>query len=451
MKVIFCLRDFLPTHTGGTEVYVSALCTSLQALGVETIICKPGFGAGDRSEYFFDGIRILEYPESVHTDKALITGQVKPGGLKAFGELVLDEKPDIVHFHEISGANGITMAHMELVQQLGIPVFSTLHLPGYVCKTGHLKFKNKKPCDGIIDIYKCSVCVLHERRLPSILPEAFASIGMFTRNNQWLINWMPGRMSGVLSYPEYLTRHKAQLHDIFSISKKVFVLSKWFKKILVSNNLPENKMNLLEKAVPYQMADKFIKQRKIYKGDEVLRFVYIGRISKVKGLDIVLKAFSRLSNKNWELDIYGNVGDKDYGIACREASDGISGVIQWRGIINSKNVVSTLASYDALLFPTIIQEMVGLVVMEAFAAGIPVIGSTVNGISEQVINGENGMLFEPGNVRELSKILEDLLNDPSLLNSLKENIAMPGTFDKIGVETYQQYHKSVLEKQGSRL
>jgi len=320
-----------------------------------------------------------------------------------------------------------------------------------VCKTGHLKFKNKKPCDGIIDIYKCSVCVLHERRLPSILPEAFASIGMFTRNNQWLINWMPGRMSGVLSYPEYLTRHKAQLHDIFSISKKVFVLSKWFKKILVSNNLPENKMNLLEKAVPYQMADKFIKQRKIYKGDEVLRFVYIGRISKVKGLDIVLKAFSRLSNKNWELDIYGNVGDKDYGIACREASDGISGVIQWRGIINSKNVVSTLASYDALLFPTIIQEMVGLVVMEAFAAGIPVIGSTVNGISEQVINGENGILFEPGNVRELSKILEDLLNDPSLLNSLKENIAMPGTFDKIGVETYQQYHKSVLEKQGSRL
>ena len=83
--------------------------------------------------------------------------------------------------------------------------------------------------------------------------------------------------------------------------------------------------------------------------------------------------------------------------------------------------------------------MVGLVVMEAFGAGIPVIGSDSKGIAEQVTNGVDGFLFKSGSAASLVKVLKKVLDDPATLHKLKLNIQMPLAFEVVARKVYDAY------------
>ena len=67
---------------------------------------------------------------------------------------------------------------------------------------------------------------------------------------------------------------------------------------------------------------------------------------------------------------------------------------------------------DIAINPSIIYESVSYTCLEAMACGKPVIASKIGGIPEVVIDGETGLLFEPGSVRDLISSLKILLNDP---------------------------------------
>jgi len=446
LKVAFCLRNFLPQHAGGTEVYVAALCGGLQRLGVETFIIKPGFNRTEVTEYFYNELRIIEYPEPSAATKDIIQGKEAPAGLAFFGQVMVKEKPDVIHFHDITGSNGITTRHLAICKNLRIPIFTTLHLAGYVCKTGTLKYKGKVSCDGLIDTYKCSVCTLHEKGLRAGLPEILTGLGMIAEKWQGAFKVLPGNVRSGLSYPEYIRRHKAVLETIFSNSEKVFVLSNWFKAVLLKNQLPENKMILLEKALPHSQIPVMKRISSVESDDKQLRFVYLGRISWIKGLHVILEALAGMKNKNWSLDIYGQVLEEPYFEKCKALAAKVSGNVTWKGILSPAAVLETLSRYDALIFPTIIEEMVGLVVMEAFAAKIPVIGSAVKGIAEQVEDGKTGILFEAGNAKELKNILERVTTTPSILTNLAGNIRLPGNFGDVACHSLKIYESVLMEK-----
>lgn len=446
MKIFFCLRNFLPAHAGGTEVYVAALCRELQAKGIECVIVKPGFDKQITSEYFYDHTRVIEYPESPVYDRDMVLGRKAPSGLGSFEKNLLEERPDIIHFHEISGSNGITTTHLQIARKLNIPVFTTLHLPGYVCKTGRLKFKNKEECDGYIDEYKCSVCVLHDMGLRNGLPELLTRLGQALEKLHLPVNLLPGKMESSLSYPKFIREHRRKLEEIFFTSEKVFVLSKWFKKVLLTNKLPGEKMVLLDKALPHSspQRNEFCRQATV--DINLLRFVYLGRISPAKGLHILLEALADLESKNWSLAIYGYVEEESYLEKCRELAKKNRDKISWKGILAPEEVIQVLQQYDALIFPSLIQEMVGLVVMEAFAAKIPVIGSSAKGIAEQIKDGETGFLFENGNSTALRNILSRVIKNPLLLKALAENILPPVRFDKVALHSLQEYNNAIKNK-----
>ena len=250
---MFCLRNFLPSHVAGTELYVDALCKDLRQMGMETVIVKPGFDKKITEEYIYNQQRVIEYPQSSLNDTDLITGNKAPTGLRGFKKVLEQEKPDIVHFHEISGSNGITIAHYEVAKALQIPIFTTLHLVGYVCKTGMLQYKNKNDCDGVIKTYKCAVCTLYNRGVYSGLAEMAAATGMLLQQNNIAKGILPKPLAGLLGYPKYINDHRKTLLYIFNESEKVFVLSHWFKEVLMRNCLPESKMVLLDKSLPHQL------------------------------------------------------------------------------------------------------------------------------------------------------------------------------------------------------
>lgn len=438
MKIVFCLRNYLPTHIAGTEIYVDALCRGLQQMGIETVIVKPGFDKKTIEEYIYNQQRVVEYPQPSLNDNDLITGNKTPTGLPDFKKVLEQEKPTIIHFHEISGSNGITTAHYEIAKSLQIPIFTTLHLTGYVCKTGMLRYKNKKPCDGVIKNYKCSVCSLHNRGVYTGFAELAAATGMLLQQNNIANSILPRSLTGLLGYPKYINNHRRRLQYIFTESEKVFVLSHWFKQVLLRNSLPENKITLLEKALPHslpplQSAIKSSTEK------EMVRFIYLGRISKIKGLHLLLEALNTISCSNWQLDIYGQTGEAGYEEFCKELATRNNDKIFFKKLLQPQEVLKVLQAYDALVCPTVVEEMVGLVVMEAFAAGVPVIGSDSKGIAEQVKNNEDGILFKSGSDSSLADLLQKVLHEPAILQRLKNNIQVPQSFDIVARQVYNEY------------
>jgi len=160
MKIIHVIPGFLPEHVAGTEIYCWSICKYLLSRGEETEVVIPGFGQQQNSEYIYDGIRVIKYAEPTQQNRLHISGLTLPEGIKNFRQYIQDARPDCVHFHGIYAGIGITVQHIVEVKALGIPVIYTMHLPGHICATETLIYKEKEICDGIIRPVRCASCHL---------------------------------------------------------------------------------------------------------------------------------------------------------------------------------------------------------------------------------------------------------------------------------------------------
>jgi glycosyltransferase involved in cell wall biosynthesis len=71
------------------------------------------------------------------------------------------------------------------------------------------------------------------------------------------------------------------------------------------------------------------------------------------------------------------------------------------------------------------------VVLEAFAAGLPVVGSRLGGIAELVDEGVNGLLVEPDRVEAWSRVLRQLAMQPDVVARLKEGVRRPRGIEEV--------------------
>ena len=85
--------------------------------------------------------------------------------------------------------------------------------------------------------------------------------------------------------------------------------------------------------------------------------------------------------------------------------------ITWLGIRN--DIKNILPAFDVYVHPSR-EEGLGVVLLEAAVAGLPLVGSRVGGIPEVVEDGKNGYLFEYGDFRQLADIIKRLANDIQL-------------------------------------
>jgi glycosyltransferase involved in cell wall biosynthesis len=82
------------------------------------------------------------------------------------------------------------------------------------------------------------------------------------------------------------------------------------------------------------------------------------------------------------------------------------------GFLSGRPLSEAYASSDIFLFYSSPMETFGLVVAEAMASGIPAVSSDVGGISEIIEHGENGYLYELGDIGKLIALVKDLAGNP---------------------------------------
>jgi len=142
--------------------------------------------------------------------------------------------------------------------------------------------------------------------------------------------------------------------------------------------------------------------------------LYLGRIHKIKGIDFLVRAYAHLINEmNFKDAILVIAGPDDgYLGEVKSLVQGldISNTVLFTGPLYGKDKISAYVDSEVYVLPSR-YETFPMTVLEAYACGKPVITSKIGGLKDLVMNGETGLLFEPGNVEQLARNILYLLND----------------------------------------
>jgi glycosyltransferase involved in cell wall biosynthesis len=433
MKIILCLHHFLPEFVGGTEIYVANLSKQLLRKEIEVVIVIPNLGIDATEEYFYEGIRVIKYAENSIEDRPMILGKKKPDGLKIFSQIVKKEKPALIHFHELAPGRGINLFHVEEVSKLKIPLVITFHVPFYSCMRGTLLYKGQQKCDGEIIIKRCTACIYQQKDITGVKGSVLNKVAMGLFHLKIDSTGLNSSLATALGFPFVIDKMKKDLLRFSFLAEKIVVIADWYKQVLKRNNIPVNKMVFIKQGLPNSLIRKPDKSP----FTAPLRVVYIGRITALKGLHLLIEAVRKINSEKIQLDIYGSETKDSYIMTCKEKSKTHEN-IRWQGRINSSEVIDTLSKYHVLCLPSAF-EMSPLVIQEAFAAGLPVLASDVKGNVEQVKNNENGWLFQLDDENDLKNKLESLINNPRMIDKACEKLPSINTFEKVGADHIELY------------
>jgi glycosyltransferase involved in cell wall biosynthesis len=164
--------------------------------------------------------------------------------------------------------------------------------------------------------------------------------------------------------------------------------------------------------------------------DSDVLFLFAGAVRPEKGVVQLAQAFVKLAaeHDNASLVIAGGsklwVGSQPANHTAElQVRSILSGAVAQRrasmlGIISPAALPSYYAAADIFVLPSMFQETFGLVILEAFAAGVPVIGARSGGIPELVKDGHTGLLVDQGDVDGLYRAMQRLLLDHALRKRL---------------------------------
>jgi glycosyltransferase involved in cell wall biosynthesis len=142
------------------------------------------------------------------------------------------------------------------------------------------------------------------------------------------------------------------------------------------------------------------------------RFLFVGRLSQIKGSDLLLGALDKLRNEfAFELVIVGQ-GDADFAAAMRrQTSAELWERVQFKRELIPAEVAEEMARATLMIFPTR-ADVSPNAVKEALVAGLPVVASQVGGIPDYLVHGKNGFLFPVGDLNGFIRAIKDACAHP---------------------------------------
>ena len=154
--------------------------------------------------------------------------------------------------------------------------------------------------------------------------------------------------------------------------------------------------------------------------DGTLNVLFVGRFEERKGLIHLLKAYHRLRKRKLDarlLVVGAGPKEREY-----RRFVGLRGIrdVEFLGRVSDDDKVRYFASADVYCAPNTGQESFGIVLLEAMAAGVPIVASDIHGFKNVIQRNVQGILVEPRNHRSLAAALYALARDPELRHEMGE-------------------------------
>jgi glycosyltransferase involved in cell wall biosynthesis len=421
VKVVHVPFCYYPDPSGGTEVYVKSLVLELARLGVDGAIAAPGH---DEVSYTHEGHSVHRFSVDRLKSFDRAYGVPDPVAAESFAKILERERPAVVHLHALTSAVSVLLVNA--AQAAGARVVFTYHTPSVSCVRETLMRWGHVPCDGVMTVRRCTACNLERHGVPALFSALLAHVPPalgrgLERSGAAGGPWTALRMRSLVEERQESTRGFLETVD------HVVAVCDWVHRVLLANGVPARRLSLSRQGLPFATVNGTGQQAEGTNTRQSLRIVFLGRLDRVKGLDVLADALRDLPGLPITVDIFGVSQSRSadaYTAAITRAAEN-DPRLALKPPLDPREVVSLLRRYDLVAVPSRCFETGPLVVLEAFAAGVPVIGSAVGGIAELVSDGIDGVLVPSDDVSAWSSVLRRLLDDPARLTQLRRGVKQP--------------------------
>jgi len=200
------------------------------------------------------------------------------------------------------------------------------------------------------------------------------------------------------------------MHNKLSKIDRIIAISHFIKDRLIKNGYDPSRIVYIPNGVPN------LKTRKIlpYTTKNIM---YVGRITKNKGVHDLVAAFKNIRDADARLII---AGEGNYLPIVRSLAEGDKRIefVGWR---KPDEIAGLYQKSRIVVVPSLWHEVMNTVICEAQSWGRPVIATRVGGNDDLIENGVSGIFYEPGDVQSLQGVMTDLLHNETLSKTLGEN------------------------------
>ena len=285
------------------------------------------------------------------------------------------EKPQIMHCTNTFPL--ISPAAFSVARRHGVKIVQSIHNYRLICPTATF-LRNGKVCED---------CVGHTVAIPAIRHRCY-------RGDL-------GATTVVALYQAYHRLRKTWHDDVDR-----FIALTDFSRDKLTSVLPPEKISVKPNFVH---PDPGIGTGK---GDYLL---FVGRLSEEKGVQTLVDCW----RAHTDLPKLTVIGDGPLASIVQQASDELPH-LHWEGRQPLARVYAALHDATGLIVPSVWYEVCPKTILEAFAKGIPVLGSRLGGMVELIDENVNGLLFEPGDIGSLATVARRIENDSGLVDRLRQ-------------------------------
>jgi glycosyltransferase involved in cell wall biosynthesis len=414
---------YFPDPVGGTEVYVAGLARAMSAAGLSNAIAAPG-ASDDAGEH--EGIPVYRFAGSPNPGLDAAYGKPDEDAARAFSILVGRLRPRLVHLHSRTAA--VSERLVDVAHGHGAKVVFTYHTPTVSCVRGTMMWMGAQPCDGRLDVRRCTRCLLQDHGAPAPLDLAFASLPQAVGE---LIGTagVGGGVFTALRASALVGGSHRRFRALMDKADRIVAVSDWVREVLLENGVPPAKILLCRQGVESSPTTEIATpvSRDAAAGGP-LRIGYFGRIDPTKGIDLLVEAFSRSPGDAARLDIYGVVqaGSEVYAASLERAA-AADRRVSVHSALAPGQVCEAMANCDLVAVPSRLLETGPMVVLEAFAAGAPVLGARLGGIAELVRDGVDGVLVKADDPSAWADAISALAANPAKIAELRGAVRPPRT------------------------
>jgi glycosyltransferase involved in cell wall biosynthesis len=321
-----------------------------------------------------------EFDKKNHINRVWIGGQI-PWSLKNYFEIkkiIIGMNPDIVHIHNFFPF--ITSSVYEAINEMKKPIVQSLHDFRFFCPKAFL-FNGSGICEECVN-YGLHKSVVHKCFQNSFIKTAIAAGTVYLTRKFDVLD----KITTFITFTEFGRRKFTQL----GIPEE---------KIFVKHHFMFDSNSLIDKN----------------DDDSKKYFLFLGRLGEEKGIKFLINSWKKLPSI--PLTIAGS------GPLERWVKDRIRNNtdIEYIGFIQHSDILKILKRTYAIILPSMWYETFGLVIMEAYAAGIPAIVSDIGAIADIVKDGKTGLLFEAGNKEDLAKKVRCIREHADVRNRMGKN------------------------------
>jgi len=460
MKILFATDGRYPGHVNGVSVYVYYLAGEMAGRGHEVHIfhhISSGFLGTPRLVSTVEAR--IHYHGIENSPTSFSEGMVHP--LKGFSEerteavfkgLLARIEPDIVHFHEFERTPSRCI---DISSGQGIPTLVTLHDYWFICPRCQLFTLDERICEGPGDgkncVYRClarGFLTRQYRKMTMLLPDGPALRGIKRMRNIYKRIWgkrlgqaasltkpegrpevmVNGGKAGVFGKRRDLTLSSLAKADM------ILAVSSCVKGVFERHGIDKNRLVVNQLGVK---AAEWVTRRRRRFSSYPVRFGFMGHLGPSKGAHLIIEAAQGIRPGRARFLFFGGA---DQETLCDFRRD-TAGMAQctYEGRYDYRMLDQVFDRFDVLIIPSLWQETLGMIGLEAQAAGIPIIASDTGGMRDYVTHGKNGLLFPVGDAAGLRECIEGILDHPGRIEDLSSHAVVPKTISENCIEIIGYY------------